>query len=51
MKDAVEQKNYEEVAPEASAMIESMRAYGYTLATAIADIIDNSIAAGEDVRP
>ena len=27
-------------------MIESMRAHGYTLATAIADLIDNSIAAG-----
>ena len=26
-------------------MIESMRAHGYTLATAVADIIDNSIAA------
>ncbi|MEZ4266637.1 MAG: ATP-binding protein [Myxococcota bacterium] len=37
---------YDEVAPNASAMIESMRAYGYTLATAIADLIDNSIAAG-----
>ena len=46
MKSTGKQKNYEEVAPEASAMIESMRAYGYTLATAIADVIDNSIAAG-----
>ena len=36
---------YEEVPPEASSMIESMRAYGYTLSTAIADLIDNSIAA------
>lgn len=45
MKDAVAQQGYEEVAPDASAMIESMRAYGYTLATAIADLIDNSIAA------
>lgn len=36
---------YDEVAPNASAMIESMRAYGYTLPTAIADLIDNSIAA------
>lgn len=36
---------YEDVPPDASAMIESMRAYGYTLSTAIADLIDNSIAA------
>lgn len=36
---------HEEVPPEASSMIESMRAYGYTLPTAIADLIDNSIAA------
>jgi len=41
-----EQLTYDDVAPDASAMIESMRAYGYTLATAIADLIDNSIAAG-----
>ena len=39
---------YDEVAPDASAMIESMRAYGYTLSTAIADIIDNSIAANSN---
>lgn len=37
---------YEKVAPKASAMIESMRAHGYTLSTALADLIDNSIAAG-----
>lgn len=36
---------FEDVAPDASAMIESMRAYGYTLPTAIADLVDNSIAA------
>lgn len=36
---------YEEVAPDPSAMIESLRAYGYTLSTAVADLIDNSIAA------
>lgn len=36
---------FDEVAPDASAMIESMRAHGYTLSTAIADIIDNSISA------
>ena len=37
--------DFDEVAPDASAMIESMRAHGYTLSTALADIIDNSIAA------
>jgi len=37
---------FELVAPKASAMIESMRAHGYTLSTALADLIDNSIAAG-----
>jgi hypothetical protein len=36
---------FDDVAPDASAMIESLRAHGYTLATAIADIIDNSITA------
>ncbi|HET7552708.1 MAG TPA: ATP-binding protein [Gemmatimonadaceae bacterium] len=43
---AEDQLEYDEVAPNASAMIESMRAYGYTLPAAIADLIDNSIAAG-----
>jgi hypothetical protein len=38
--------DFDDVAPDASSMIESMRAHGYTLATAIADLIDNSIAAG-----
>lgn len=37
---------YEVVEPYASALIESLRAYGYTTATAVADIIDNSISAG-----
>jgi hypothetical protein len=36
---------YDDVPPDASAMVESMRAHGYTFATAIADLIDNSIAA------
>ena len=38
--------DYDEIPPDASAMIESMRAHGYTLSTAIADLVDNSIAAG-----
>ncbi len=36
---------FDDIPPNASAMVESMRAHGYTLATAIADLIDNSIAA------
>lgn len=44
-KNVDSQLNYDDVAPDASAMIESMRAHGYTLATAIADLIDNSISA------
>lgn len=35
-----------EVPPNPSALIESMRAFGYSLSTAIADLIDNSITAG-----
>ena len=38
-------EEYDDCAPDASAMVESMRAYGYTLSTAIADLVDNSIAA------
>jgi len=34
--------------PKASAMIESLRGLGYTTATALADIIDNSITANAD---
>jgi hypothetical protein len=37
---------YDIVAPEPAALIESLRSVGYTLSTAVADIIDNSIAAG-----
>ena len=36
---------YDNCMPDASAMIESMQAHGYTLASAIADLVDNSIAA------
>jgi hypothetical protein len=44
--DETEALAFDEVAPDASAMIESMRAYGYTIPTAVADLVDNSIAAG-----
>ena len=36
---------YEDASPPASAMVESLRGVGYSLSTAVADIIDNSIAA------
>ena len=35
-----------EAAPKPSVLIESMRDIGYSLETALADIIDNSITAG-----
>lgn len=38
--------NYEIVPPSPQSLIESLRSVGYTLSTAIADIVDNSIAAG-----
>jgi hypothetical protein len=45
MSEVVKVSDADEVAPDASQIFESLRAGGYTLATAIADIIDNSIAA------
>jgi hypothetical protein len=38
--------DYEIAAPEPSSLIEALRSIGYNLPTAVADIIDNSIAAG-----
>ena len=38
--------DYELVNPDAGALIEALRAFGYHLETSIADIIDNSISAG-----
>lgn len=43
---SAQNQDYDIVAPAAAPMIESMRAHGYSTATAIADIIDNSISAG-----
>jgi hypothetical protein len=37
--------DYEDAPPEAAALFESLRAYGYSTESAIADLIDNSIAA------
>jgi hypothetical protein len=39
------ESGYDIVEPRASAMIEAFRAVGYSLPTAIADLIDNSITA------
>jgi len=39
-------EHYDIVAPEPGALIESLRAFGYTPQAAIADLIDNSITAG-----
>lgn len=39
-------REYDIVAPEPGALIESLRSVGYTLPAAVADIVDNSIAAG-----
>lgn len=36
----------EDIPPRASALAESLRAFGYDLGTAVADIVDNSISAG-----
>jgi len=38
--------NYEQCSPKAEAMIHSLRAFGYDLGMAIADLVDNSIYAG-----
>lgn len=37
---------YESVPPRADAMFEALRAFGYTLESALADLVDNSISAG-----
>lgn len=43
--DASSADDYDLITPDAGAMIESLRAFGYHLETSIADIIDNSISA------
>lgn len=44
--DAPELQTAETVPPDPEALIESMRALGYSLPAAVADLIDNSISAG-----
>lgn len=39
---------YDVVPPEPAALIESLRSVGYSLSTAVADILDNSIAGGAE---
>ena len=39
-------QHYRHAPPRASAMIEALRGLGYSTATALADLIDNSITAG-----
>src|SRR5690606_23319836 len=46
MTDHLHNLPFEETPPKAGAMINTFRAFGYNLQTAIADIIDNSISAG-----
>ncbi|MDQ7838569.1 MAG: ATP-binding protein [Thermodesulfobacteriota bacterium] len=43
---AYAEENFEECPPRAEAMIHSLRAFGYDLSMAVADLIDNSIFAG-----
>lgn len=38
--------DYEEVAPHAGALAESLRAFSYSLQSAVADLVDNSVSAG-----
>ena len=40
------EETYDIVEPYAPAMIESLRAVGYDLSTAVADLVDNSLTAG-----
>ncbi len=43
---SVSQKNQKLIPPRASVLVESLRDVGYSLRTAVADIVDNSITAG-----
>lgn len=44
--EKIDSCDFDIAAPDAGAMIESLRAFGYDLPTAISDLIDNSIFAG-----
>jgi hypothetical protein len=43
---ASDQEDWEEAAPRAGALVESLRSFGYSPETAVADLIDNSVSAG-----
>ena len=38
--------DFDIAAPQAASLVESLRAFGYELPTALADLVDNSITAG-----
>ena len=38
-------ENYELADPDAASLMQSLRAFGYDISTAVADLIDNSITA------
>ena len=40
--------DYEHDAPYASSLVQSLRAFGYDIKTAVADLIDNSLTAGAE---
>jgi len=42
----VAEADFDIAAPHAASLVESLRAFGYELATALADLVDNSITAG-----
>ena len=44
----MEKGEYEIARPNAGSLMQSLRAFGYDIATAIADLIDNSITARSD---
>ena len=39
-------RDFDHAPPEAASLIESLRAFGYQLPTAVADLVDNSVSAG-----
>ncbi len=45
LKTDLSEDDYDLAQPEPSALVESLRAFGYSLRTAIADLVDNSISA------
>ena len=46
MNKQLNKTDFETVRPEPDSVLQSLRAFGYSIETAIADIIDNSITAG-----